>query len=129
MAHVVIVGGGFGGGEAVGTAARRGGNVGGPADFCAPLRPVLSAFKNVRTLLGEVTGLTVFIREESIAGRASLRMVDRLAPQNEISGGKVVSRPARSAKARAILERGSAGYGAGWARPKTITAMAAKLAI
>ena len=27
-----------------------------PADICAPLRSVLSPYKNIRTLLGEVTG-------------------------------------------------------------------------
>jgi len=79
MAHVVIVGGGFGGlavakrlarqrGVAVTLVDRRNFHVfqpllyqvatGGlsPADICAPLRSVLSSFKNVRTLLGEVTG-------------------------------------------------------------------------
>jgi len=79
MAHVVIVGGGFGGlgvakrlarqrGMAVTLVDRRNFHVfqpllyqvatGGlsPADICAPLRSVLSRYKNVRTLLGEVTG-------------------------------------------------------------------------
>lgn len=79
MAHVVIVGGGFGGlavakrlakqrGMAVTLVDRRNFHVfqpllyqvatGGlsPADICAPLRSVLSPYKNVRTLLGEVTG-------------------------------------------------------------------------
>lgn len=79
MAHVVIVGGGFGGlavakrlarqrGVAVTLVDRRNFHVfqpllyqvatGGlsPADICAPLRSVLAPYKNVRTLLGEVTG-------------------------------------------------------------------------
>jgi NADH dehydrogenase len=79
MAHVVIVGGGFGGlavakrlarqrGMAVTLVDRRNFHVfqpllyqvatGGlsPADICAPLRSVLAPYKNVRTLLGEVTG-------------------------------------------------------------------------
>jgi len=79
MAHVVIVGGGFGGlavakrlarqrGMAVTLVDRRNFHVfqpllyqvatGGlsPADICAPLRSVLSRHKNVRTVLGEVTG-------------------------------------------------------------------------
>ncbi len=79
MAHVVIVGGGFGGlavakrlakqrGMAVTLVDRRNFHVfqpllyqvatGGlsPADICAPLRSVLSPYKNIRTLLGEVTG-------------------------------------------------------------------------
>ncbi|MFN0102270.1 MAG: NAD(P)/FAD-dependent oxidoreductase [Bryobacteraceae bacterium] len=79
MAHVVIVGGGFGGlavakrlarqrGVAVTLVDRRNFHVfqpllyqvatGGlsPADICAPLRSVLAPFKNIRTLLGEVTG-------------------------------------------------------------------------
>src|SRR5262245_19669126 len=77
MAHVVIVGGGFGGlavakrlankrGVAVTLVDRRNFHVfqpllyrvatGGlsPADICAPLRSVISHYKNVRTLLGEV---------------------------------------------------------------------------
>jgi NADH dehydrogenase len=79
MAHVVIVGGGFGGlavakglakqrGVAVTLVDRRNFHVfqpllyqvatGGlsPADICAPLRSVMAPYKNVRTLLGEVTG-------------------------------------------------------------------------
>lgn len=79
MAHVVIVGGGFGGlavakrlarqrGVAVTLVDRRNFHVfqpllyqvatGGlsPADICAPLRSVLAPYKNIRTLLGEVTG-------------------------------------------------------------------------
>jgi len=79
MAHVVVVGGGFGGlavakrlarqrGLAVTLVDRRNFHVfqpllyqvatGGlsPADICAPLRSVLSAAKNVRTLLGDVIG-------------------------------------------------------------------------
>ncbi len=79
MAHVVIVGGGFGGlavakrlarqrGVAVTLVDRRNFHVfqpllyqvatGGlsPADICAPLRSVLAKYKNIRTILGEVTG-------------------------------------------------------------------------
>ena len=79
MAHIVIVGGGFGGlavakrlarqpGVAVTLVDRRNFHVfqpllyqvatGGlsPADICAPLRSVLAPFKNVRTILAEVTG-------------------------------------------------------------------------
>lgn len=79
MAHVVIVGGGFGGlavakrlarqrGVAVTLVDRRNFHVfqpllyqvatGGlsPADICAPLRSVMAPYKNVRTVLGEVTG-------------------------------------------------------------------------
>jgi NADH dehydrogenase len=79
MAHVVIVGGGFGGlavakrlarqrGVAVTLIDRRNFHVfqpllyqvatGGlsPADICAPLRSVMAPHKNVRTVLGEVTG-------------------------------------------------------------------------
>lgn len=82
MAHVVIVGGGFGGlavakrvarlrGIAVTLVDRRNFHVfqpllyqvatGGlsPADICAPLRSVMSRYKNVRTVLGEVTGIDV----------------------------------------------------------------------
>ena len=90
MAHVVIVGGGFGGlavakrlarkrGVAVTLVDRRNFHVfqpllyqvatGGlsPADICAPLRSVLSAFKNVRTLLGEVTGFDLETRRVLMA--------------------------------------------------------------
>ena len=90
MAHVVIVGGGFGGlavakrlarkrGVAVTLVDRRNFHVfqpllyqvatGGlsPADICAPLRSVLSAFKNVRTLLGEVTGFDLETRRVLLA--------------------------------------------------------------
>ena len=90
MAHVVIVGGGFGGlavakrlarkrGVAVTLVDRRNFHVfqpllyqvatGGlsPADICAPLRSVLSAFKNVRTLLGEVTGFDLESRRVLLA--------------------------------------------------------------
>ena len=90
MAHVVIVGGGFGGlavakrlarkrGVAVTLVDRRNFHVfqpllyqvatGGlsPADICAPLRSVLSAFKNVRTLLGEVTGFDLESRRVLMA--------------------------------------------------------------
>lgn len=79
MAHVVIVGGGFGGlavakrlarkrGLAVTLVDRRNFHVfqpllyqvatGGlsPADICAPLRSVLARFKNIRTVMSEVTG-------------------------------------------------------------------------
>ena len=79
MAHVVIVGGGFGGlavakrlarqrGVAVTLVDRRNFHVfqpllyqvatGGlsPADICAPLRSVFASSKNVRTLLGEAAG-------------------------------------------------------------------------
>ena len=79
MAHIVIVGGGFGGlavakrlarqrGVAVTLVDRRNFHVfqpllyqvatGGlsPADICAPLRSVLAPYKNIRTILGEVTG-------------------------------------------------------------------------
>ncbi|HEU0119916.1 MAG TPA: NAD(P)/FAD-dependent oxidoreductase [Bryobacteraceae bacterium] len=79
MAHVVVVGGGFGGlavakrlarqrGVAVTLVDRRNFHVfqpllyqvatGGlsPADICAPLRSVMAPYKNVRTLMGEVTG-------------------------------------------------------------------------
>ncbi len=90
MAHVVIVGGGFGGlavakrlagrrGIAVTLVDRRNFHVfqpllyqvatGGlsPADICAPLRSVLSAAKNIRTLLGEVTGVDVEGRRVKLA--------------------------------------------------------------
>lgn len=95
MAHVVIVGGGFGGlavakrlarqrGVAVTLVDRRNFHVfqpllyqvatGGlsPADICAPLRSVLARHKNIRTLLGEVTGF-------DLAGRRVLLRDGELA--------------------------------------------------
>jgi len=95
MAHVVIVGGGFGGlavakrlarqrGMAVTLVDRRNFHVfqpllyqvatGGlsPADICAPLRSVLAPYKNIRTLLGEVTGF-------DLAGRRVLLRDGELA--------------------------------------------------
>jgi NADH:ubiquinone reductase (H+-translocating) len=90
MAHVVIVGGGFGGlavakrfakqrAMTVTLVDRRNFHVfqpllyqvatGGlsPADICAPLRSVLSPYKNIRTLLGEVKGFDLERRHVLLA--------------------------------------------------------------
>ncbi|MBI2685646.1 MAG: NAD(P)/FAD-dependent oxidoreductase [Acidobacteria bacterium] len=89
MAHVVIVGGGFGGlavakrlakqrGLAVTLVDRRNFHVfqpllyqvatGGlsPADICAPLRSVLAPYKNIRTVMAEVTGFDLAGRRVSL---------------------------------------------------------------
>jgi NADH dehydrogenase len=95
MAHVVIIGGGFGGlavakrlarlrGVAVTLVDRRNFHVfqpllyqvatGGlsPADICAPLRSVMAPYKNVRTVMGEVTGFDLDGRRVLVAGEQEL---------------------------------------------------------
>ncbi len=95
MAHVVIIGGGFGGlavakrlarqrGVAVTLVDRRNFHVfqpllyqvatGGlsPADICAPLRSVMAPYKNVRTVMGEVTGFDLDNRRVLVAGEQEL---------------------------------------------------------
>src|SRR5258708_22886501 len=92
MSRVVIVGGGFAGLQAAKALARQKLAVtlvdrrnfhvfqpllyqvatGGlsPADICAPLRGIMRNYKNVRTLLREVTGI-------DLPGRRALLVIDR----------------------------------------------------